>query len=172
LEGTELLPFEFFELIDEIKKNTLEPMGYSKIILFCDEANKFSLLQQVELLERFLVLFGSKQVQFLFVASFGKDNQQPEPAIDAFETRMELLGFREKKFVKEMIEKHNDSQIVFTDEAIDIVWNLFQGHPRKTLIVCRAAYGLAETRQLKDVKADLIAEAAREYTSLMDAYRK
>jgi len=136
----DVLPFEFFEFVEEIKKESLHPYRKERIIAICDEANKLPIFQQADILERYLELFAAKQVLFVFVAGYRFD-EKIGALPSGFQNILELRGFREKRYVKELIDKHTSKvDFSFLDSAIDIVWEAVKGHPSFTLTACNYAY--------------------------------
>lgn len=159
---TDILPFEFFEFVEEIKKETLLPHGKERIIIICDEANKLPIFQQAAILERYLELFAASQVQFVFVAGY-RPGEKVIPISYGFQNIVELKGFQEKQHVKELINKHASAiNVSFLDSAIDVVWDVFKGHPRNTLGACRRSYLHAEQYKLSRIDAGIMAVACAE----------
>jgi len=155
----DILPFEFFEFVEEIKKKTLIPNKKERIIAICDEANKLPILQQAGILERYLELFAARKVQFVFVSRYNfveKFGQVPS----GFQKILDLRGFREKRHVKELIDKQTTGTIFsFEDSAIDVVWEAFEGHPYYTLSASHSAYIQAVIEGLEKINAKLMASA-------------
>ena len=166
------LPFEFFEFIEEIMEVTLKPKKKNRIIILCDEANKLSIFQQSEILERYLELFAARDVQFLFVAGYlrgGKIENLPS----VFQNIVELKGFKEKLFVKELIEKHTSNlEISFSESALDVVWEIFQGHLVDTLTACRMAYERATQDKTREIDSKTMAIVCTQLLRQQEEYRK
>lgn len=144
-QQSEVLPFEFAEFVDELISRALKPLGKERVVVLCDEANLLPIFEQQDILERYFELFNHKNVQFLFVAGF-QDGQAKLTLPDCFETHLELKGFPERKYVLELVNRADKGEVTFSDEAIDVLWRNFSGHPRKTLEVCGLAF--EEARKL------------------------
>lgn len=136
----DILPFEFFEFVREIKKESLLPYRKERIIVICDEANKLPLFQQAAILERYLELFATRRIQFVFVISYSPGEKIGKiPA--GFQNIFELEGFQEKRYVRELINKHaTRTKVSFLNSAIDVVWDIFKGHPYHTIRASFYAY--------------------------------
>ncbi|MCK4397475.1 MAG: orc1/cdc6 family replication initiation protein [Methanophagales archaeon] len=166
------LPFEFFEFVEEIKKETLRPNGKERIIAICDEANKLSIFQQAEILERYLELFAAKQVQFVFVAGY-RPGEKVGPVPYGFQNLVELKGFQEKQHVKELIDKHTSTiSVSFLDSAIDVVWDVFKGHPLYTINASHYAYEQAHRDGLGRIDARVMAVACMRLLREQEEYRR
>lgn len=157
-----LLPFEFFEFVEEIKKETLLPYGKERIVIICDEANKLPIFQQAAILERYIELFAASKVQFVFIAGY-RPGEKVIPISYGFQNIVELEGFQDKQDIKKLINKHAPAiNISFLDSAIDVVWAIFKGHPRSTLNACRYSFSQAKRDELKSIDASLMALACAE----------
>lgn len=168
----DILPFEFFEFVEEIKKETLRPNGKERIIAICDEANKLPIFQQAEILERYLELFAARQVQFVFVAGY-RPGEKVGPVPSGFQNIVELKGFQEKRHVKEIIDKHTTTiGVSFLDSAIDVVWDVFKGHPLYTIHACRYAYEQADRDRLGRIDARVMAVACTQLLREQEEYRR
>jgi len=166
------LPFEFFEFVEEIKKETLRSNGKERIIAICDEANKLPIFQQAEILERYLELFAAKQVQFVFVAGY-RPGEKVGPVPSGFQNMVELKGFQEKQHVHQLIDKHTSTiSVSFLDSAIDVVWDVFEGHPSYTINASRYAYEQAHRDGLDSIDARVMAMACTRLLREQEEYRR
>jgi histone H3/H4 len=154
-QQSDILPFEFAEFAGELIAEVLEPRGKSRLILICDEANRLPLHKQEDLLERYLELFGSKQVQFLFVAGLAPWEKTRNLPL-CFETRVELKGFSGMAHTQELIEKAAGTSVKFSAEAIRLLHRVFKGHQRYTLDACRHAYESATSAGRQEIDASLM----------------
>jgi len=133
-----ILPFEFAEFVEELTVEVLQPRGYNRVVFLCDEANHMPLFCQEQLLDQCLDLFRGKGAQFLFVGGYLPIDGDPLlPA--CFETMIELKGFHEKKHVRELLSQCRINDCEFSDEAIDIIYEAYAGHPRSSLLVADRA---------------------------------
>lgn len=141
-----LLPFEFGEFVKQLSEEVLRPMGKDKIVILCDEANHAKIYEQEQILERYFELFSSRRVQFLFVAAQGPWNEKAYIP-SCFETTIELRGFKNPHHVHELIvsaTKRTTSEATqFSSEALEVLVEAFEGHPRLTLMACERAVQLA-----------------------------
>lgn len=165
LKSVPIQPFEFSELVDMLMRDVLLPAGLSRIAVLCDEANNLSIYLQEEMLSRFLEIFSSRKVQFLFVA--GGMTWDENPLIPScFETSLELRGFSEEKHINELINLHlqqsKSSALSFSPEALEVLFQNYSGHPRKTLTACRYAYERAQKACKSAVDLKTILQAARD----------
>ena len=171
----QILPFEFAEFADQLIQDVLRPKGISKIVVFCDESNHTKLYKQEQLLERYLELFSSRRVQFLFVAGVGPWTKK-EYLPTCFETTIELGGFRERSDVQALIDKamsgSQGNVIPFASGAIDVVFETFAGHPRRTLNACQRAYCDARESNLAEIDVRSILRACREIERLEKEYEE
>lgn len=154
-QQVEILPFEFLEFTDELIQKVLKPAGKTRIIILCDEANLMPLFTQEQILDRYLQLFSTRKVQFLFSAGLMAWDAKPNLPM-CFETRVELNGFAEKRHVIELISKLNSTVVQFTEEAIDLIYSAFRGHPRDTISACQQAFDIAAEKPDKSVNASVV----------------
>jgi len=166
-----ILPFEFAEFAQELVANVLMAHGKKRVVFLCDEANQMPIFRQEQILERYLELFSSKEIQFLFVAGLVPwDKKSYLPS--CFETRLELKGFPDKRHVRELIEaslaRAEGAALPFSTEAVDAVCEAYGGHPRYTLEACALAYWHAQEGNADEVTASAVLKACRE----IDAQRK
>lgn len=167
-----ILPFEFFEFAEEIKKKILIPNAKERIIAICDEANKLPILQQANILERYLQLFAAREVQFVFVSSYNFGEKFGQVSL-GFQKTLELRGFPEKRHVKELIDKQTTgTNISFSDSAIDVVWEAFEGHPYLTIDVSLSAYRQAYKDGLEKINARVMASACMQMLRRMEEERR
>ncbi len=149
-----VLPFEFAEFAHELVTNVLAPRDKSRLVVLCDEANQMPIFKQEEILERYLELFSSKRVQFVFVAGMVPwDTKAFLPS--CFETRLELKGFDSKTCVEELISRAQ-TKVSFTKEAIDVLFEAYAGHPRCTITACRIAHDEAVEAGAQEVSAAVV----------------
>lgn len=167
----DILPFEFFEFIEEIKKETLLPKGKERIIVICDEANKLPIFQQAAILDRYIELFAAKQVQFVFVAAPFSKEIGPIPS--GFQNIFEVKGFQEKEHIKELIEKHTSSlDVSISGSAIDVVWEIFKGHPVFTINACRNAYIQIDQEKIESIDAKVMAVSCANLLRELEEHRR
>lgn len=137
-----ILPFEFGEFVSQLLTDVLRPRGKEKIVVLCDEANHAKLYEQEQILERYFELFSSRRVQFLFVAAQGPW-QEREYIPACFETTIQLNGFKNPQHVRTLVEadamRRTGKQVRFTSEAIEVLVDVFSGHPRISLTASELA---------------------------------
>ena len=137
------------------------PSGINRIILLCDDANLMPVYKQEALLEHNLELFSSRRVQFLFSAGIYPWEAKPYQP-NSFETSFELKGFSDKDHIFELISKINTSSVEFSQEAIDLLFEVFCGHPRFTLSACQNAYEYIMRSLEKSITAKIIHRVCEE----------
>jgi len=91
VKQSDLLPFEFFEFLAELKESVLTKFKKKRVVVLCDEANVLTHGQQIDLLERHLQLFADGRVQFLFVVGL-VPNDRKLNLPESFESRLHLEG--------------------------------------------------------------------------------
>jgi Cdc6-like AAA superfamily ATPase len=153
-QQSDVLPFEFAEFIDELNKYVLGREKKKRFVIICDEANKMPLFEQEQILERYIELFNTKQVLFLFVAGLRKWEEFVELP-DCFELYVHLKGFPTLKHIRELIRK-SKSSIPFEDDGVDFLFEEYVGHPRETINACSEAYDWAQARELATISRKLI----------------
>lgn len=146
----QLLNFEFFELIKEIKKDVLRRFQCNKIIVFCDEGNHLAESFQAELLQKYVELFNDINIQFVFVLS-EQIAQKNESYKIAFPNTFHLKGFNKWSETKTLIENCSLSNIKILDESYEVLHAYFQGHPRDSLEVANL---LLKTSDILEVTPD------------------
>jgi hypothetical protein len=162
---SDVLPFEFAEFTDELVSNVLEPQEKSHVIFLCDEANQMPIYRQEQVLERYLELFSMRRAQFLFVAGLLPSERTPYLP-SCFATQLELRGFPERRFVRELIDRAiaelPPPRLEFSDEAVDTLYETFGGHPRLTLDACARAYEAAASAGRGEVGAGIIVRVCKD----------
>jgi energy-coupling factor transporter ATP-binding protein EcfA2 len=161
-DRSNLLPFEFFEFAEAIQNDVLKPLGKSKLVAICDEANLLSLIQQQEILDRYLELFLRKKVQFVFVAARLPVGSPNLPA--AFRQVIELRGWPEINCLFDLITRA-EPDISFTSEAVQATWEAFLGHPRKSLNALLHASHIVADKSPAIVDLGLMASAIKDVES-------
>lgn len=167
LEGkhSQILPFEFAEFANELIENVLAQHGKKAVVVLCDEANNIPLFSQEKILDRYLDLFSSKKVQFLFVAGL-LPWESKEYLPTCFETRHELKGFSERLHIEKLISsalaRSPGETITFSPEAVDAVFRWFAGNPRLTIAACFRAYTNAEANKVSVVSESMVLWVCRD----------
>jgi Cdc6-like AAA superfamily ATPase len=90
-EQPPVLPFEFLEYCEELLHALLK-VGKRRIVALCDEANRLPFEKQEEILGRYVDLFASRNVQFLFVAGVHRFESTPPPIPEGFDQVLHLQG--------------------------------------------------------------------------------
>ncbi len=170
-----ILPFEFGEFVTQLLTDVLEPKGKEKIIVLCDEANHAKFYQQEQILERYFELFSSRRVQFLFVAAQGPW-QEREYIPSCFETTIELCGLKEQGDISSLIKgaaiRDYGDKFEFADEAIELIIDVFSGHPRNTLNASQRAIEFANEAASQKVTVREALRACREIEKQLSQYEK
>ena len=145
----DVLPFEFSQFVDEITKYVLKPLGKTRIIAFCDEANLIPLFQQEDILNRYFELFNTKQVQFIFIAGINSWSKIHDIS-NCFDSIFEIKGLTNFNDVKNLINQE-ESGIFFEDSGINFLFDEFDGNPRKILSTCNRLYNNQQYRNVNEI---------------------
>jgi Cdc6-like AAA superfamily ATPase len=168
-QQSDVLPFEFAEFISEITRYVLMPKNKKRLLILCDEANHMPMFYQQEILERYFELFNAKQVQFLFVA--GVAHWEESPSLPTcFETQFELKGFSAIEDVLRLVQKAKSS-LPFEDEAINVLFNEHNGHPRRILETCHFAFEQAVRRKSPTITVDIVHRVCKEIRQKLEKER-
>jgi hypothetical protein len=155
----DLLPFEFFHLVDELCERVLRPKGKQQVIVICDEANHLPLREQSEIIGRYLELFAVRQIRFVVVVR-PVVARRSLAALTTFE-ELELKGFPRQEDVAEMLNRYSiGSPITILDEAIEVVWETFEGRPLDTLLAAGKAHDEALIRGCTAITSPIMAKAS------------
>lgn len=166
---SDVLPFEFAELADELRLNVLPEYGKRRIIAICDEANLLPLQEQESILTRHLELFASKHLQFVFVVSHLAREVIELPA--AFETRIEVCRL-DKLAISELLKKIMARGFFdFAEDVVDILFEHFGGHPRVTLEAAAQMHGLAQEQQIACISAEAAQSFCVNLQMMLDGQR-
>ncbi|MCX6230530.1 MAG: P-loop NTPase fold protein [Bacteroidetes bacterium] len=134
-QNSTIQTFEILELIKEIKNTILKKYSKTKIVLICDEADKLTEKEQYHLLKDYLDFFGANQFNFLIVVANYETLKSTAEQSRIFQI-VELKGFANRKFIKELICKSFKIEKFKIEENIyDILFHSFSGHLRYTLNV-------------------------------------
>ncbi len=153
LKQSDLLPFEFFELLAELKQAVLTKFGKTRVVVLCDEANVLTYGQQMDLLERHIQLFADGRVQFLFVVGLVPyDRQLNLPR--SFESQLPLEGLlpHEIHSILEAIETTHS--IPFPLMSVSVLCELLDSNTRLVLRAAEQAEKLCIGRGDQEVSLD------------------
>ena len=166
-----ILPFEFAEFLNVIHQDVLGRSPKRRIVAICDEANLLPSEQQRAILNQYLELFLSRQLQFVFVA--GHHPWHQEPAIpSSFETVLRLEGFGDIRYVRELIEKVNPGpEYSIDDTCLNLLYGAFLGHPRDSLSAFQMSRQLAFDRSSASITPQIMKEAILYVKEEIDRYR-
>jgi hypothetical protein len=133
---------EFLDLLDELFEKVCRPRNIDKFVLVCDEANHLPFRDQQGMLLRYVELFSAKHTQFVMVL-------RPEVAVgaqavfSAFD-KFELKGFSSRDYIAELLKKHlAGTEVQVTEDGLQVLWEVFTGHPLYTILTARRAYEVA-----------------------------
>ena len=136
-EQPPILPFEFMEFCEELLR-VMEEHGKTRIIALCDEANLLPSCQQRDILARYIDLFASRSIQFLFVA--GVPDWEPRPPFipDGFDLILELKGLHANAAKQLLcnIAKRAGKELV--PEAAEIAQEQLLGNPRMMIMALKS----------------------------------
>jgi len=135
----DVMPFEFFYFMDELMSGVLNRRKINAVVALCDEANQFSPSTQTELLSRYLEMFATKNVRFLLVLRT-EAAQAIRPACSVFE-ELCIGNLNSQNDIKLLIEKRlAGTSIGVTADAVQVLWDKFQGMPLDSLRAAVLAY--------------------------------
>jgi AAA+ ATPase superfamily predicted ATPase len=150
---TPLKSFEFINLVEELRE-ICRGAKYERIIVFADEANRLAIQTSSDILQSYLDVFSSKQIQFLFVTNPEVLLHSPGVA-RAFARTIHLGPFRSIADVKTLLERYYsiESQqpeifTPFSEEAIAKIWELSKGNPFLVQLLCDSALNVAGSRNI------------------------
>jgi len=150
-------PHAYSDRLRDLTEKILVPRGYGGSVVICDEANKLPILQQVDLLENFFSLFQTSHVRFVFVAGL-RTNEELNVPKEVFGHVLELGGLPGHDAVEELIDVYcKGSDLVFTKDATEIIWDAFKGHPLDTLDACKNCLHRLSDKDTKLVDARVAA---------------
>ena len=162
------LSVELLDLIDELLEDVARPREIDQFVMLCDEANLMPFSEQKDLLLRYVELFAAKNTQFAMVMR-PEVVSQAQAVFSACE-RIELKGFSKREHVAELLRKHlRNTGVDPTDDGIDVLWEVFSGHPLYTIAAAKFAYDEAAKRGTTFLDASLMAIAA---ARLLRQYRE
>lgn len=157
-----LLSFEFHQFVKELNEKVVRPRGIRRLVALCDEVNLLKQADQEEIVQRHLQLFASHQVQFVIVVGRLRE-ETALPAESGFECVIPLGGLPTRDDTAQCVLKHLDRiGKTVTQEALDVVWEMWKGHPRDTLEVFEQACFLADEAGAAEISAGIVARAGVE----------
>lgn len=125
-----ILPYEFMEYLEELKREVLPKVGIAKLVGIIDEANMMPLEWQEAVVSRHIDIFSNRGMQFILVAGFAPSFS----AVDIprnFEFILELKGLAVSD-IPRFLEKHLLSQAKsFNESCIELLHSRTSGNPRE-----------------------------------------
>lgn len=148
--------FEYDQIIEELV-SIIKGNGIGRVFIFADEANHIDPEIQVSIFRNHLETFLEKDIQFVFTA--GQRLLEREPDIDAaFPFHWELSRF-DPDDMNSLIETYmsmSSASFNFSDRALNKIWKVSQGHPRKIQKICRESFYIACDRNLSEITSDVV----------------
>lgn len=165
-EQPPVLPFEFLEFCEELL-DALKEHGKTRIVALCDEANLLPFEQQRDILGRYIDLFTSRRVQFLFVTGVLRWDAVPPPVPEGFDLILELRGLEGGAAAELMRKVARYQGVEIEAGAIEIGQSQLDGNPRLLFLALTSAMPMARrsatiTSQLMEASCRrLLAEEKR-----------
>lgn len=168
---SDILPFEFFEFLNEIKTEVLEPMGKKKFVFLVDEGNYLPAYDQSEILHRYLDVFTANNVQFVFSISEDVEPHASEFVL-GFDNKIRLAGLQ-VEHTEELLEKYKiHSSMILPDELPELLYAEFSGHPRATIAASSRAQEASHSEGSFNVSMTHALNAIREVRLMLDNERQ
>jgi hypothetical protein len=137
-EQPPVLPFEFLEFCEELLE-ALKEHGKTRIVALCDEANLLPFEQQRDILGRYIDLFTSRSVQFLFVAGVQRWDAIPPPVPEGFDLILELRGLKGRAAAELLGKAARYQGVDIEADAVEIGQSQLDGNPRLLLLALAGA---------------------------------
>lgn len=139
-EQPPILPFEFLEFCEELL-GVLRDKGKNRVVVLCDEANLLPFEQQRDILGRYVDLFTSRSVQFLFVAGVHRWESVPPHIPEGFDLVLEVQGLQQDAVAELLGKMAQRSGGELESDAVDVAQKHLKGNPRLLLEALHLAIG-------------------------------
>lgn len=126
----------------------LADKGFSRVIVFGDEANHISPNIEIDLYRSNFEAFSARNLQFVFTGNPALFDKVPH-FHTLFPNTLEISGFSEPRIIDDLLDtycsilKKNGASIYFPPETRNFLWKISNGVPRELQRVCRAAVDYA-----------------------------
>ena len=144
-----LLPSEVSAILSDLAE-LIARAKIRRVIVHLDEVELIGANRGNNFYSVCLELFNPVGVQFVVTGTPTIASDQ-ESLLSSFETALELEGFDTVAELKSMVAKYSeDDPCRINDDAIDVLYEFFGGHPRSSLAICADV-----TNALADKKAHI-----------------
>lgn len=167
-EQPPILPFEFLEFCEEIL-GVLERKGKTRVIALCDEANLLSFEQQRDILGRYIEVFASRRIQFLFVAGPHRSEPVPPPIPEGFDLVLEMTGLQPGAAAQLLSKVATRSGLELEPKSAAIAQARLEGNPRLLLLALGSAMSKAD--ESNKITSRMIEAACSEVLAREQLYR-
>lgn len=162
-EQPPILPFEFLEFTEEILA-ALASKEKTRVVALCDEANHLPSDQQLEILGRYIDLFASRRIQFLFVAGLQPWEGGAPIVPEGFDLVLELLGLQSGDAVQLLEKVLAQSEAELDSSNIGRALDNLGGNPRLLIEAANSVLSnsgdsrIVTARQLEAACAEVLAQ--------------
>lgn len=149
-----LIAYELLEIL-------ADKGGFSRVIVFGDEANHVSPDIEIDLYRSNFEAFSARNLQFVFTGNPALFDKIPQ-FHELFPNVMELTGFAEHRIIDELLDsycsilKRNGASICFPPETRDLLWEISNGVPRELQRVCQAAVDSALETSVYEISPKVV----------------
>ncbi len=155
LSPTELLSISYELLV------LLNDKGFSRVIVFGDEANHISPDIEIDLYRSNFEAFSSRNLQFVFTGAPRLFEKIPH-FHELFPNALKVTGFKDTAALDELIDINCKElaeygiSLNFPSEIRTIIWNITSGNPQEIQRICRTVTDIAVEESLSVVTTELI----------------
>lgn len=157
-----LIAYELLEILAD--------KGYSRVIVFGDEANHVSPDIEIELYRSNFEAFSARNLQFVFTGNPTLIDKIPH-FHELFPNVMELTGFTDQRIIDELLDTYcgilasEGAAVSFPIETRDFLWKISKGIPREVQRVCRAAIDYALENEEHKISPAIVLRSCMEVYS-------
>lgn len=165
-----LLPSEVGAILSDLAE-IISKAKIHRIVVHLDEVELIGANRGSNFYSVCLELFNPVGVQFVVTGTptFASDQ---ESVLTSFETALEIEGFETVDELRTMIVKYQrDTPSIIEDDAIDVLYEFFGGHPRNSLGVCADVSEVA-AREGTDVTVRQMTKACLSHQRRLEDARK
>ncbi|MFT3786527.1 MAG: hypothetical protein QM770_10220 [Tepidisphaeraceae bacterium] len=165
-----LLPSEVSAILADFA-DIISKTQTQRVIVHLDEVELIGSNRGNDFYSVCLELFNPVGVQFVVTGTPTIASDQ-ESLLTSFETALELEGLDTVAELKSMIVKYSAGERCrIDDDAIDVLYEFFGGHPRSTLAICADAVNAMPDRETH-VTARQMTKACLDFQRRLDATRR
>jgi len=148
-----LIAYELLEILSD--------KGYSRVIVFGEEANHVSPDIEIDLYRSNFEAFSARNLQFVFTGNPALFDKIPH-FHELFPNVIELRGFADHRIMEELLDTYcsilerNGASISFPPKTRDVLWMISNGVPREVQRVCQAAVDFALENLESEISPEVI----------------